>query len=95
MSNTLRTGIVVAVIVAIIVGIAAYYMRTTAGIRAGVSVEQEKAAAEAAQQEHDALTNQAAAKAAKASNPFQTNTNPLGKVADPLQKTKEVLNPFQ
>ena len=42
----------------------------------------------------DALAHKAAEQAASAANPFKTSVNPLSGVADPLAKTKNILNPF-
>ena len=84
-------GIVVVIIVAVGIG---YYVGKSTGYAAGVVVGQENALAEF-KSSQEALAQKAAQDAAKAANPFQTNSNPLEGVADPLQKTKQVLNPFQ
>ena len=42
----------------------------------------------------DQLAKVAGQQAAKAANPFQASSNPLEGVADPLTKTKSILNPF-
>ena len=42
----------------------------------------------------DALARQATEQAATAANHFKATSNPLSGVADPLAKTKSILNPF-
>lgn len=94
--NNSKQIILVAGIVAVIIfafGIG-YYVGRDTGYATGVIAGRDKALAEF-KSSQEALAQQAAQDAAKASNPFQTNTNPLQGVADPLQKTKQVLNPFQ
>ena len=85
MSNKVTKWLVVAVVV-----VAISYLGYSSGFRVGY--KQAQADIKTAQ---DGLAKKAGEQAAKAANPFQVSSNPLEGVADPLAKTKSILNPFK
>ena len=91
MNRTTRLMVVIALAV-VVVGLAGYGVYVY-GQKAGYNTGYQKAQADVKAQQ-EALAQKAAEEAAKAANPFQATDNPLQNVADPLEKTKNILNPF-
>ena len=91
MSQTTRLLVVVVLVIAVagFVGYGAYVYGQKVGYDSGY----QKAQADVKAQQ-EALAKKATEDAAKAANPFKAADNPLQDVADPLEKTKNILNPF-
>lgn len=91
MSQTTRLVVVIVLVVIIsgLVGYSAYVYGQKVGYDSGY----QKAQADVKAQQ-EAIAKKAAEEAAKAANPFKAADNPLQNVADPLEKTKKILNPF-
>ena len=87
--NTYTQNGVLKGLLALIVILAVGYFSYTSGQNSGYAKAQADVKAS-----QDALTRQATEQAANAANPFKTSSNPLAGVADPLAKTKSILNPF-
>lgn len=85
-----KQPVLVAVVAALVVGAAAFWFGNTMGFDAGYA--QAQADVKALQ---DEAANKAAGDVAKSANPFQA-VNPLeGVEANPFEKVKKVLNPFE
>lgn len=95
MEQTDNTVKITVAAVALVVGIAAGYLYgNQAGYKKGDEAGYKRAEADVKKLQ-EAAGNKAAEEAAKAANPFQT-ANPLqGVEANPFDKAKKVLNPFE
>lgn len=92
MSQTTRLMVVFVLIIVVavsLVGYGTYFYGRKVGYDSGY----QKAQADVKAQQ-EALAKKATEDAAKAANPFKAADNPLQNVADPLEKTKNILNPF-
>ena len=85
--NTINSKVKLVIMVVVIVGLG--YIIYSSGHRVGY-----KQAQADIKMSQDRLAKVAGEQAAKAANPFQASSNPLEGVADPLTKTKGILNPF-
>ena len=86
--NSANKSVKLFVMVLVIIGMG--YIIYSSGHRIGY-----KQAQDDIKTSQNKLAKVAAEKAAKAANPFQVSSNPLEGVADPLTKTKNILNPFK
>ena len=96
MSPTTRLVVVFVLIIIVatgLVGYSAYFYGQKVGYDFGYDSGYQKAQADVKAQQ-EALAKRATKEAAKAANPFKAVDNPLQNVADPLEKTKNILNPF-
>lgn len=85
-----KQPLLVAVVAAVVVGTGAFWFGNTSGYESGYT--QAQADAKALQEE---AAQKAATDAAKSANPFAA-VNPLeGVEANPFDKVKKVLNPFE
>ena len=87
-TNNSRVMVKWAILIVVIVGLG--YVVYSSGQRVGY-----KQAQADIKMSQDKLAKVALEQAAKAANPFQASSNPLEGVADPLTKTKSILNPFK
>ena len=87
-TNNSRVIIKWAILIVVIAGLG--YVVYSSGQRVGY-----KQAQADIKMSQDQLAKAAGEQAAKAANPFQASSNPLEGVADPLTKTKSILNPFK
>ena len=86
--NSVLKGLLVLIVI-LLVG----YFSYTTGQKSGYGSGYAKAQADV-KVAQDALAQKATEKAVNAANPFKASSNPLSGVADPLAKTKNILNPF-
>ena len=82
--NSVLKGLVVLLVI-----LAVSYFSYSSGQKSGYA--QAQADIKASQ---DSLARKATEQAANAANPFKATSNPLAGIADPLAKTKSILNPF-
>ena len=88
--NTISSKVVLKWVILVVVIFGLGYVAYSSGQRVGY-----KQAQADIKMSQDELAKVALEQAAKAANPFQASSNPLEGVADPLTKTKSILNPFK